>query len=167
MRPRVLVLGAYGAFGTHVCERLAHLGGVDLVIAGRSEEKARDFAAGLSSRFKVAAEPIALDASSMQASDIAPLRVTVVINASGPFQAQDYAVARAAIGVGAHYVDLCDARAFAVGISALDQEARGAGVLVTSGASSVPALSASAVDAQLGAFTKLRSITSVISPGWR
>lgn len=165
MRPRVLVLGAYGAFGTHVCERLARAGDIDLIVGGRTLDKARAFAATLASRFKVSAEPVALDAASVHAADLASLRPAVVINASGPFQAQDYAVARAALGVGAHYVDLCDARDFAVGISALDADARRAGVLITSGASSVPALSAAAVDAHRADFKDLRSITSVISPG--
>ena len=48
---------------------------------------------------------------------------------------------------GVHYVDLADARGFVAGIGALDEEARQAGVLVVSGASTVPALSAAVVDA--------------------
>lgn len=165
MAPRVLVLGGYGAFGAHVAERLARGGGIEPIIAGRSADKAQNCARELASRFAIRCEPAVLDAGRMQAADLAPLRPAVVINASGPYQAQDHAVARAAIGVGAHYVDLADAREFAVGIAALHGEARAANVLVASGASSVPALSSAVVDAYGTQFGSLKAITTVISPG--
>ena len=72
---------------------------------------------------------------------------TLLINATGPYQAQDYSLARACIAAGVHYLDLADARAFVTGITALDAEARSAGVLVVSGASTVPGLSGAVVDA--------------------
>ena len=53
----------------------------------------------------------------------------------GPYQGQDYRLARPASPRGVHYVDLADARAFVTGIAALDEAARRAGVLVVSGAS--------------------------------
>ena len=65
----------------------------------------------------------------------------MLINATGPYQEQDYSLARACIAAGVHYLDLADARAFVTGIGVLDAEARSAGVLAVSGASTVPGLS--------------------------
>jgi len=64
-----------------------------------------------------------MDAESITADHLMAERASLVINASGPFQTQDYRVARAAIDAGAHYVDLTDARGFVTGIGALDGEA--------------------------------------------
>jgi hypothetical protein len=93
------------------------------------------------------------------------LQPFLVVNASGPYQAQDYGVARACIAAGIHYVDLADARRFVAGIGALDADARRAGVLVVTGASTVPALSAAVIDACAPQFAALDSVEIVISPG--
>jgi saccharopine dehydrogenase-like NADP-dependent oxidoreductase len=69
----------------------------------------------------------------------------LVVDASGPFQAMDYAVPQACIAAGVHYCDIADGRSFVSGIDALDETAREAGVCVISGASSVPALSGAIV----------------------
>lgn len=162
--PRVLVVGGYGAFGLRAVERLARSGGIEVIVAGRSGEKARQLAQRLAPSSAASVSGLALDA---MAPDIARLRAcapSVVLNASGPFQAQDYALARAAIEVGAHYVDLADARAFVTGIGVLDDTAKAAGVLVTSGASSVPALAAAIIDHHLPEFSRLDVIEHAITP---
>ena len=92
------------------------------------------------------AEPVALDCSDDLAAELRWLDAGVVVHAAGPFQGQDYAVARACIEARAHYVDLADARGYVCGIGALDEAARRSDVLVVSGASSVPALSSAVVD---------------------
>lgn len=88
----------------------------------------------------------------------------VIFNASGPFQEQSYALAEAAISAGSHYVDIADGRAFVIGIDRLDTAARAAGVLVASGASSVPALAAAVIDDRLGEFARLEEIDYGIVP---
>lgn len=163
--PRVAVLGGYGTFGARVCERLASQPGLELIVAGRSRERGESFARRLSERTGVAATVAVLDAESISVAELAALQAEVLINASGPFQRQDYAVARAAIGAGTHYVDLADARGFVTGIGALDSDARRAGVLVASGASTVPALSAAVVDELAPQLAALTSVEIVISPG--
>ena len=97
-------------------------------------------------------------------ADLRERKPTLLINASGPYQSQDYRLARACIAAGVHYVDLADARGFVAGIGALDEEAKRAGVLVVSGASTVPALSAAVIDAHVPQFAQLRSASIVISP---
>jgi Saccharopine dehydrogenase NADP binding domain len=162
---RVVVLGGYGAFGARVCERLAASPDLELVVAGRSRERAERFARELAARSGASVGVAVMDAESITADHLMAERAALVINASGPFQTQDYRVARAAIDAGAHYVDLADARSFVAGIGALDGEARRAGVLVVSGASTVPALSAAAVDELAPQLDALTSVEIAISPG--
>jgi hypothetical protein len=109
--------------------------------------------------------PLRLDGTQVAADDLAALRPLLVINASGPYQLQDYGLARACIAEGAHYLDLADARGFVTGIGALDAQAREAGVLVVCGASTVPAISAAVIDEHAPRFAALEAATIVIAPG--
>jgi hypothetical protein len=88
-----------------------------------------------------------------------------VINASGPYQTQAYALAQACIDAECHYVDLADARAFVTGITALDAGAKASGVAVISGASSVPGLSSAVVQNFAATFDRLEAVEIGISPG--
>lgn len=91
----------------------------------------------------------------------------ILIHTAGPFQQQDYRVARAAIEAGCHYIDLADGRQFVAGIAGLDDAARTREVSVISGASSVPALSSAVVDRYQARFARLESIELAISSGAR
>jgi saccharopine dehydrogenase-like NADP-dependent oxidoreductase len=163
---RIIIVGGYGAFGAHVAERLAREPSLNLVVAGRSLEKARAQAARLNASGAPAKlQAVAFDARQTSAEQLRELAPTVVINASGPFQAQDYMLARNCIAAGCHYVDLADARSFVCGIGELDEQARAAGVSVISGASSVPGLSSAAVLQMAAGFEKLDEVHIGISPG--
>ena len=160
---RVLVLGGYGTFGRQACAQLVRRG-IDVVVAGRSLEHAQQCAAALRPLAGGSATPLQMDGGGIEPGDIAAIGAAVVINASGPFQLQDYGIARASIAAGAHYVDLADARTFVVGIGALDAQARRAGVLVAAGASTVPALSSAVIDAYAPQFGALAAARIVIAP---
>lgn len=162
---RIVVLGGYGAFGGRVAERLAREPGIEVIVGGRSLERAQAFAAGLAPTARAKIATARIDGETLTARELAALRAFVLINASGPYQDQDYALARACIAAGVHYLDLADARAFAVGIGALDAEAKAAGVLVVSGASTVPALSGAVVDRYAPSFASMRAMTTIIAPG--
>jgi hypothetical protein len=162
---RVLVLGGYGVFGGRIAERLAREPGIEVIIAGRSSERAGELAARLAKDARAKITSARLDGMQLAAGDLAELGPLVVINASGPYQRQDYRLARACIGAGAHYIDLADAREFVTGIGALDVETRAAGVLVVSGASTVPALAAAVIDEHATRFAVLEAATIVIAPG--
>jgi hypothetical protein len=165
---RVLILGGYGAFGGLAAERLARVPGIEVLIAGRSEAKAQAFAARLAPQATARVGGLHLDAGEVSVSTLGALlgagRPAVLINATGPYQEQDYRVARACIAAGVHYLDLADARAFVTGIAAFDAEARRAGVLVVSGASTVPAVSAAVLDAHATQFGRLDAVDTTISP---
>jgi saccharopine dehydrogenase-like NADP-dependent oxidoreductase len=162
---RVLVLGAYGAFGARVAERLAGQPAIELIVAGRSLPRAEAIARRLSEGRGANVIPACMDAADISTDQLARKQANLLINASGPYQRQDYRLARACIAAQVHYVDLADARGFVAGIGTLDEEARRAGVLVVSGASTVPALSAAVIDAYLQQFARLECVRIVISPG--
>jgi hypothetical protein len=159
----VLVLGAYGFFGSRICEALAKNPRIRLILAGRNLAKATALAyqIGLS-----AEHARVLDSTDPDlALRLRKLGVNTLIHAAGPFQGQGYEVARAAIKAGCSYLDLADGRAFVSGITKLDAEARAAGVAVISGASSLPALSAAVVDRYRGEFSRLDAIRIGITSG--
>jgi hypothetical protein len=101
------------------------------------------------------------------AQRLVDLNVNSVVHTAGPFQGQGYAVARAAISAGSNYIDLADGRDFVSGITELDELARQRGVFVTSGASSLPALSSAVVDRYVERFSRLTSIRHGIGSGAR
>ena len=92
---------------------------------------------------------------------------SAVVDAAGPFQGADYRVARAAITAGMHYLDLADGRGFVAGFAALDAEARAAGVVALTGASSTPALSCAVLDRLTAGWRQIDRIEIAISPGNR
>jgi saccharopine dehydrogenase-like NADP-dependent oxidoreductase len=159
----VLVLGAYGFFGSRICEALAKNPRIRLLLAGRDLAKAT----ALAYRIGLSAE----HARSVDATDpelalrLRKLGISTLIHTAGPFQGQGYEVARAAIKAGCTYIDLADGRAFVNGITKLDAEARAAGVSVVSGASSLPALSSAVVDKYRGEFSRLDAIRIAITSG--
>jgi saccharopine dehydrogenase-like NADP-dependent oxidoreductase len=164
---RILLLGGYGTFGARVARRLAAEPRITLTIAGRDASQAAAFARGLSGAGHAGA---AIDVTHDPASLPARLQAhapDLVINASGPFQQQDYRVAHASIAIGAHYLDLADARDYVLGFDALDASARARGVLAVAGASTVPGLSAAVIDAMRADFVRIDSIDAGISPGNR
>ncbi|MDB5935968.1 MAG: Saccharopine dehydrogenase [Massilia sp.] len=161
---RVLLLGGYGFFGKRLAARLALDPLVHLTICGRDLGAAEALASSLNKRFHAQR----IDALAPGLVDqIRASGAGVVVHASGPFQGQGYAVARACIAAGVHYIDFSDGREFVCGITELDDDARNANVFVISGASSVPALSTAVVDSLAHDFTQVDAIDIGINPGNR
>ncbi|MGI4847659.1 MAG: saccharopine dehydrogenase NADP-binding domain-containing protein [Janthinobacterium lividum] len=161
---RVLVIGGYGFFGRRIAQLLAGNEAIQLLIGGRDLQKAQRQALAL---VLAAEQGVMLDVATDITSTLQRLQVDVVIHTAGPFQQQRYTVAEAAIAAGVHYIDLADGREFVAGIQVLDERARAAGVLVTSGASSLPALSSAVVDQYLPRFRLLTAIRCGIASGAR
>jgi saccharopine dehydrogenase-like NADP-dependent oxidoreductase len=161
----VLVLGGYGFFGQRISAALASTASVRVLVGGRDLERASAATRAMSLPVEHA---VVLDAHDSNLADVLRrLHVDVLIHTAGPFQGQDYSVARAAIEAGCHYIDLADGRQFVAGIGALSVLASAAGVTVISGASSVPALSSAVIDRYLPRFERLESIRIGISSGAR
>ena len=149
---RVVVLGGRGNFGARICRALTGDPAIEVIAAGRRAGNdlqldlgAADFAARL-----CAASP------------------QIVIHCAGPFQGQDYRVAKAALAAGAHYIDLADGRSFVARFGeTLDSDARAAGRLALSGASTLPALSAAVLEHFAPRFHALEEVRIAIAPGQR
>jgi hypothetical protein len=160
---RVLIIGAYGFFGSRIAAALRRNQRIQLVLAGRNLEKATAMAYQLGLTADHARQ---LDAADAQlAVQLKKLRIDTVLHTAGPFQEQDYAVAQAAIRAGANYLDLADGRAFVGGITRLDAAARAANVRVVSGVSSLPALTCAVVDRYLDQFKQLEAVRVGITSG--
>src|ERR1700758_4846478 len=139
----VLVLGGYGFFGHRISAALASTASLRVLVGGRDLGRANTAARAMGLPFEQA---VALDAHDNYLAEVLRrLHVDVLIHTAGPFQGQDYSVARAAIEAGCHYIDLADGRQFVAGVASLSALASAAGVMVVSGASSVPALSSAVI----------------------
>jgi NAD(P)-dependent dehydrogenase (short-subunit alcohol dehydrogenase family) len=164
----VLVIGGYGTFGGRICRLLAAEPGLRILVAGRSSAKASALVREVQGAHPAAdleAWPLDIEAGLGEA--LRASAAGLVIHTAGPFQGQDYRVARACIEQGVHYVDLADGRAFVSGIEQLDGPARDADVLAVAGASTVPAVSAAVVDHLARDLSALESIAIGITPGNR
>lgn len=161
---RILVLGGYGLFGGRICRALAEEPELWIGVAGRDAGRAESFISRLPKR-RALLEPTALDHESAGfAARISELQPQLVVHAAGPFQAQPYHVARAAIAVDAHYLDLADGREFVNGIGKLGALARARGLVVASGASTLPAVSSAVIEHLAGELSALRRIDISIAP---
>lgn len=152
MTKRILIIGGYGNFGSFISKTLTKEANIQVIVAGRSREKAEAFAKTIN------VQGIELDITKNLPAALAQIKPDIVIHTSGPFQTQDYDVARVCIDIGAHYIDLADGRDFVAGIGALDVAAKEKNVLVISGASSVPCLTSALVDYYAPAFETLESL---------
>lgn len=160
MRP-VLILGGYGNFGKRIA-RVLTSADVPVIIAGRNRAKAETLAADLpASLTKVAV----FDAFVELGTQLKRLKPAVVINTCGPFQSSDYSIAEVCIQHGVHYIDLADGRDFVPGIVALDAAAKAAGVVVVSGASTVPGLSSAVLERYKHEFSSIDEMRYGIAPG--
>lgn len=157
MVSRVLIIGGYGNFGTYIARRLAEDDNIQIIIGGRSAAKASSFANSISNARHVA-EWKSFDYRSNLTDALSEIGPDIVIHTSGPFQNQSYDVASTCIDAGCHYIDLADAREFVAEIEELNQAATDNGVLVLSGASSVPCLSAAIIDSYIASFQALQSV---------
>lgn len=137
---RVLVLGGTGVFGSRLCRLLADDPGIALTIT------ARDRAAVDALARELGVAGCVLDWRHDLDRVLGEGGHDVVVHAAGPFHGQDHGVAECCIRHGAHYLDLADDAAFVLGIERLHAAALKAGVLVSAGASTAPALTGAVVE---------------------
>lgn len=158
----IVVLGGYGNFGRRIVAALAREPDCRVFVCGRNIELATEVARQKGG----GAQPLSLDCHAPNfGSELRRIGATLVVHTAGPFQRQSYAVPRACVSAGAHYIDLADGREFVCGIEALDADARANDVLVVSGASSLPALSSAVVDRLRSKFSTIDSIDHGITSG--
>jgi Domain of unknown function (DUF4166)/Saccharopine dehydrogenase NADP binding domain len=160
---KILILGGYGVFGGRLAELLADIHEIELVICGRDLRKAEAFCAQYAGH--AVATPLELD----RADIVEGLRLVapdLVVDASGPFQdygTDSYSVIRACIQAGTDYFDFADAADFVFGVDQFNKQAKQAGVVILSGVSSFPVLTA-AVLRQMARDMDIVSVKGGIAP---
>jgi saccharopine dehydrogenase-like NADP-dependent oxidoreductase len=161
-----VVIGATGHFGARICRRFVGEPNSRLIVTSRSLESAKCLFAELQpSDPNYEIDAVSLDQDSEDfGARLATLRPFLVIHTAGPYQDQDYRVARACIRCGSHYVDLADGRAFVAGFSELDVEAKIADLLLVSGASTLPGLSSAVLESMAPDFRAIRHVEISIAP---
>ncbi len=164
---KILVLGGTGQFGERICRRLAGSLGVELIVSSRSQSRADALVQKIRAESQGArVEAVALDKDAASFDDeLRHLAPQVLIHTAGPYQGQDYRVARACISARCHYIDLADGRQFVTNVRVLDEAAKKADLLLVSGASTLPGLSSAVVRELRPNFSRIESIESSISPG--
>lgn len=145
---KLLIIGGYGMFGGRLAHSLSDLD-MDIYISGRNLSKAKAFCEVQTGTARY--HPLELDRDDI-AKALKTYNPTMVIDASGPFQAYGqgphkapYKVVRACIAAGAHYGDLADAARFVDGVSQFDDQAKAAGVFIISGLSTCLGLSGAVI----------------------
>lgn len=164
----VLVIGGTGNFGSRICRRLAGEPNTKLIVSSRSECRAKALVSELRENTDGAIACAALDHTSATLPEqLRALEPDIVIHTAGPFQGQDYHVALACLESGSHYLDLADGRDFVAGFGRLDEAARSRGLLLVSGASTLPGVSSAVIDHLGEAFSAIRKIEISIAPAHR
>lgn len=165
---RVVLIGATGVFGRRLARHLSRMDGLELVLTSRSTSKAQALAEELKAEASVPVSGTGLNRDKDLVASLAVLQPWLVIDASGPFQQQGYEVPTAALLLGAHVVDLADARGYLAGYRPqLNEIARQRGLVALAGASSTPALSAAAVRELSEGWQRLDTVDIAITPGGR
>ncbi len=162
---KILILGGYGTFGGRLAYLLANDEKLILLIAGRSKQKADTFCKQL----PAGAEKIALffDRNGDVESQISDIKPNLIVDATGPFQSygeDPYRVVKASIANGVDYMDLADGSEFVKNISQFDEQAKAKNILILSGVSSFPVLTAAVVRRLSQGFSKINTIKGGIAP---
>ena len=164
----ILILGATGSFGSLLAHRLARHPDSHLILAARHNNKLATLAAELIAHYPDALiKTVCVNAPKGLAELLSSLKPVVLVDASGPFQSQDYQTARYCIAAGVHYVDISDSRDFVASFATLNSAAEAAGIMAVSGASSVPGLSSAVVAHLNSRNNQIDRISISIMPGNR
>jgi short subunit dehydrogenase-like uncharacterized protein len=163
---RILVIGGTGNFGGRICRRIVGEPNTELVVTSRSQAKALAIAKELQAASSDSVISAAgLDQSSPEfEKDLLALSPDIVIHTAGPYQGQDYRVAKACIQAGSHYIDLADGRDFVQGFDVLHDEAKQNDLLLVAGASTLPGLSSVVIDSLRDEFHTISKIEISIAP---
>ncbi|HKX92950.1 MAG TPA: saccharopine dehydrogenase NADP-binding domain-containing protein [Sphingomicrobium sp.] len=155
----VLIVGASGVFGSRLAALAAREPRVRLALGGRRRAPLEALASELGCTIQC------VDRDRVSADEIA--RYRLVVDCAGPFQGSTTRLVEACIEAGVDYVDLADSREFVCSIGRFDLAAKGAGIAVISGASSIPALSHAVLDALTAGWRRIDAIRIGIFPGNR
>ena len=133
----IAVLGGYGTFGARVSRELARRGH-RVIVGGRDLQRGFALAQALPGGPH---EVVRVDLGDDESCRRAVRGASVVVVCGGPFSAIGGGPARAALAVGAHYVDIADDVGYIRRLRALDGDFARLGRCAAFGCSSLPAIS--------------------------
>ncbi len=139
LRPRVLIPGGYGVFGSLLARELLATTSVHLVIAGRDIRAAVRFCQHLHADERC--EALALDLQDQDAVRRAAAGCFAVVCTAGPFQDLDPKLPKAVAEAGAHWLDISDQDAWVLSVLESAAAVSLAQTVILPGLSTVPALS--------------------------
>lgn len=163
---KLLIVGGYGTFGGRIVQLLENEPRLELIIAGRSLTRAEAYCKGRGTT-EARLVPATFDRDGDLGAQLSALRPDIVVDASGPFQAYGegrYRLIEACVVQRIHYLDLADGSDFVAGVSAFDAAAKAAGVMVLSGVSSFPVLTAAVVRRLSIGMARVDAIRGGIAP---
>lgn len=137
-----MIAGGSGVFGRLLAREVLDTTDVHVLVAGRDRARAAAACDALGARGR--AEPVSLNLRDPSAVSGAVAGCFAVACAAGPFQELPRSLPRTALEAGAHWLDISDFSGWVLPLledRALDEQARGAGLAVMPGLSSVPTLS--------------------------
>lgn len=167
---KVLVLGGYGAFGRLIVEFLVK-SGFNIIINGRNKTLANNLKNKLDNKYnlnnknKKLIETAIFDIEKSFNSEIKKLKPFIVINTCGPFQLRNYDIPKECIKNKIHYIDLADGLEYVKNFHILNNSAKKAGVILITGASTVPGLSSAVIKHVMPKFKQIKSLVYGIAPG--
>ncbi len=162
----IVIIGGTGNFGRRIVKRLVGEENTRLIITSRRKDQADKMLAALElSNPDQSVIAVSLDQFAVSfADDLAVLNPDIVIHTAGPYQGQGYQVAEACIACGAHYIDLADGRDFVLNFHQLDGRAKEAGLLLVTGASTLPGLSGAVFHHLAPEFDEILKVNISIAP---
>jgi hypothetical protein len=139
---RVLIAGGSGVFGRLLAREILATASVKLILAGRDREALTRACRSLDASGRTEAR--VLDLADPESFSRSAAGCFAVVCAAGPFQTLDRGLPRRAVEAGAHWLDIGDDPGWVLPLledATLDAAARGAGIAVMPGVSTVPGLS--------------------------
>ncbi|WP_162651190.1 saccharopine dehydrogenase NADP-binding domain-containing protein [Lentilitoribacter sp. Alg239-R112] len=165
-KPKILIIGGTGIFGTRLVQHLAVSLKADvcLFITSRSEAKAQKVADSIQASIDI--KGVGFDRKTNLKAMFADIQPDITVDCSGPFQDADYETALAALASGSHFIDLADAKTYIEHFTSnLNEIARENNLTAITGASTTPALSANVVQTITNDWQQIDKIELAITPG--
>lgn len=155
---RIVILGGYGTFGSLISDQLADEG-AEVIVAGRDVVKGKSFAENIQASF------IQCDASDDISLRKAIRGAFLVVNASGPFQKENFSIPQTCIVEKCHYIDIADGREYVTNFHKLGDQAKQNSVFACTGASTSPAVTSALIDELIKGIPDFTSIQIAMNPG--
>lgn len=164
---RILIIGGTGAFGQKLVHHLAKNIDAELIITSRNAARAINFVHILKQTYKDKIfDNFTLDYRKGFDAALTKIAPDITIDCSGPFQGANYDVATQVLAAGSHFIDMADAPSYLENYTqSLDDIAKTNNVTCIGGASSSPAITATAAAQLVKGWRRVDHLELAFAPG--